>query len=51
MHKFYKKRKGATMIEYVLIVGLLTIAAISVLTTLGVNITGLFTKAGNAMPQ
>ena len=37
------KIKGATMIEYILVVGLISIAAITIMTTLGGSIKTLFT--------
>jgi pilus assembly protein Flp/PilA len=42
--------EGATMVEYALIVGIISIAAIAVMSPLGAKILGLFTKAENAMP-
>ena len=44
------KIKGATMVEYVLIVGLISIAAAVILKTLGVSITSLFTKVSTTIP-
>jgi len=43
------KIKGATMIEYVLIVGLISIAAVALLTALGVSIQGLLTRVSAAL--
>lgn len=48
MHK--KLIKGATMIEYVLIVGLIALAVVTILTTLGTNIGGTFTKVNTKLP-
>ena len=39
-----KSVKGATMIEYVLIVGLIAIAAVVIMTTVGGSVTNMFTK-------
>ncbi len=44
-----KKIKGATMIEYVLIVGLISIVAVTLMTTAGTNIKNLFTKINTAL--
>ncbi len=48
----YSKRKikGATMIEYVLLAGLISIAAAALLTPLGTKISALFTKVSAALP-
>lgn len=47
----YKKEqiKGATMIEYVLIVGLISIAAVLLLTNIGTNVSSLFTRVNTAL--
>ena len=43
-----KSQKGVTMIEYALIAALVAVAAIGAITTLGGNVSALFTKvAGN----
>ena len=44
------KIKGATMIEYVLIAGLISIAAVALLTPLGAKITALFQSITTAVP-
>lgn len=44
------KIKGVTMIEYVLIAGLISIAAVALLTPLGAKIVAMFTSITNAMP-
>ncbi|MDH4394082.1 MAG: Flp family type IVb pilin [Limnobacter sp.] len=38
-----KKQKGASMIEYAIIVALVVIGAVTVLSTLGTDIQGVFT--------
>jgi pilus assembly protein Flp/PilA len=43
------KSKGATMIEYVLIVGLIAIAAVAIMTTVGGSITTLFTTVNSKL--
>jgi pilus assembly protein Flp/PilA len=52
MGKFLKKKliKGATMIEYVLIVGLIALAVVTILTTLGTTLGGSFTKVTGKLP-
>ena len=44
-----KKIKGATMIEYVLIVGLITVAAVVLMTTVGTSVQGMFTSINAAL--
>ena len=41
--KTQKKQKGASMIEYAIIVALVVIGAVTVLSTLGTDIQGVFT--------
>ena len=43
------KIKGATMIEYVLIVGIISIAAITLLSTVGTKVSNLFTSIVTAL--
>jgi Flp pilus assembly pilin Flp len=50
MHKQSKNKiKGATMIEYILVVGLISIAAIIIMGTLGGSINTLFTTVNTAV--
>lgn len=42
--------KGATMIEYVLIAGLISIAAAAFLTPLGTKIAGVFSTVTSELP-
>ena len=42
-----ESERGQTMIEYGLIVGVISIVVIVVLTNIGVNVTGLFTTASS----
>lgn len=51
MIKHSKKNiKGATMIEYVLLAGLISIAAAALLTPLGTKISTLFTTISSSIP-
>ncbi len=51
MTRYSKKNiKGATMIEYVLLAGLISIAAATLLTPLGTKISALFTTISTAVP-
>jgi pilus assembly protein Flp/PilA len=44
----YGDRKGVTAVEYGLIAGLIAVAIIAAITTLGTNLSGMFNKvAGN----
>jgi pilus assembly protein Flp/PilA len=44
----YGDRKGVTAVEYGLIAGLIAVAIIAAITTLGTNLSGMFSKvAGN----
>ncbi len=45
-----KQIKGATMIEYVLLAGLVSIAAAALLTPLGAKIAALFNTITTALP-
>lgn len=49
MKRFVKDESGATAIEYGLIAGFVSIAIIGVLTTVGTNLTTLFTNIGSAL--
>lgn len=52
MNNYSKNKiKGATMVEYVLILGLISIAAVAILQSIGVNILALFTKVNTAIPK
>lgn len=45
MNNYYAKRiKGASMIEYVLLAGLIAMAAVTIITTLGGTISTIFTN-------
>jgi Flp pilus assembly pilin Flp len=51
MNKYSKKNiKGATMIEYVLLAGLISIAAAALLTPIGAKISALFTTINTTIP-
>lgn len=45
-----KKCRGVTMIEYILIAALVSIAAIAVLGTVGTKVQAAWTTIGNALP-
>jgi Flp pilus assembly pilin Flp len=47
----HNKIKGATMIEYVLIAGLISIAAAALLTPLGTKVGSVFTSVTSALPS
>ena len=50
MSNYSKKQiKGATMIEYVLLAGLISMAAIAIMTTVGGSITTMFGKISTAL--
>lgn len=42
--RFVDDEQGADLIEYALLAGLISLAAVATLTTVGTSITGLFTK-------
>jgi len=42
--RFAQEEKGAAMVEYALLVGLIAVASIVTLTALGVTISGMWTK-------
>ena len=47
--RFIKDEAGATMIEYGLIVGLVSVVAIAILTTVGGTLITLFTRVNAAL--
>lgn len=47
--KFAKDESGATAIEYALIAGLISVVAITALTTLGGNLTTTFTTISDTL--
>jgi pilus assembly protein Flp/PilA len=40
---FHRDEKGATMVEYGLLVALIAVACVTILTSLGTDLSGLFT--------
>lgn len=44
-----KSQQGATIIEYVLLAALLSIAAVGILTTLGGNVSGTFNSVNSSL--
>jgi Flp pilus assembly protein, pilin Flp len=49
--KFLKEEDGATAIEYGLIAGLIAVAIIATLTTLGTDLNAMFQKIVNALEK
>lgn len=49
LRKLAQQEEGQGMVEYSLILALVSVAAIGVLTGLGGNVKGIFTSASNAM--
>lgn len=47
--RLLKDRRGATAIEYGLIVTLIAIAALGVITTLGTNVNNMYTSVSNKL--
>jgi len=47
---YAKNEEGATMIEYGLIVGLVSVVSIAALTLLGTTLAGLYTTIQGALP-
>jgi pilus assembly protein Flp/PilA len=45
-----KKQRGATMVEYAIMVALIAIVAIAAVTTLGTNTSTTFQSAADVMP-
>lgn len=48
--KFEDKSKGATAVEYGLLVGLIAVVIIAAVTLLGSRISGLFNQVATALP-
>jgi pilus assembly protein Flp/PilA len=46
--KFVREEEGATMVEYGLMVALIAVVCIAVVTSLGVNIQGMFQEVSTA---
>jgi Flp pilus assembly pilin Flp len=46
-----RRDEGASMVEYALLLALITVALVGVITTMGASIGGLFTGAGTALNQ
>ncbi len=44
------QQKGATMIEYALIAGLISVAAVTILTAIGPKLVSVFTDISTALP-
>jgi len=48
--RFVRDQRGATMLEYGLLVGLVAIAAVVAVTALGSSLSTMFTNASNDVP-
>ena len=46
----FKDEEGASMAEYALLLGLITVAIATVITAFGTKISGVVTSATNALP-
>ena len=49
--KLIRDEEGASMAEYALLLGLITVAVATVITAFGTRISGAITSATNALPQ
>jgi pilus assembly protein Flp/PilA len=49
VRNFLSDESGVTAIEYALIASLIAVAIIGVVTTVGANVTTVFTEVGNAL--
>ncbi|MGI9354641.1 MAG: Flp family type IVb pilin [Rhizobiaceae bacterium] len=47
--RFYKDESGATAIEYGLLAALISVVGITAMTTIGTNLTQVFTDIGTAL--
>jgi pilus assembly protein Flp/PilA len=47
--QFFTHQEGADLIEYALLAGLISLAAVTALGTVGTSITGLFDKIGTKL--
>lgn len=47
---FFKKEKGATMVEYAIMVALIAIVAIGAVTALGTNVSTTFQDVADSLP-
>ena len=48
---FLRDEEGASMAEYALLLGLITVAIVTVVTAFGSKIAGAFTKATSVIPN
>jgi pilus assembly protein Flp/PilA len=49
VNRIVKEEDGQGMVEYSLILALVSVAAIGTLTTMGTNVKGVFTNSSNAL--
>lgn len=50
LRRLRRDTRGATAVEYAMIVGLVAVATIGTLTTLGTNLGGMFERISTALP-
>lgn len=48
--KFLKDEEGASAVEYGLIAGLIAVAIVAILVTIGPQLSGVFTSISDALP-
>ncbi len=51
MIRFIQEEEGTSMAEYALLLGLITVAIVTVVTALGTRISGAISKATTAIPS
>lgn len=51
LKQFIKDEEGASMAEYALLLGLITVALVTVITAFGTKLSGAFTKATSVIPN
>ena len=49
LRSFFSKEDGQGLVEYALIIVLISIVAITIMTTLGTSITSVFSKANSSL--
>jgi len=48
--RLYADEEGATMVEYALLLALISVVSIAIITSLGTKVTSTYTAADTAMP-
>lgn len=51
VRRIRRDTRGATAVEYAMIVGLVAVATIGTLTTLGGNLSGMFSRISDSLPK